>query len=353
MEGVWKVIKKEAMLRGLVPCLLQVNGGILERKHILAEHCSTLPSSKSWDDSLKKQVDKAAQQITKAAQAAYDDSSDSDVGIAEEACWRSLKTAPTYNERTCTLVKDIDFQDFSRQFIKVEQTDFTLSELDRINKIDELVHSRLEAHISGHPRLADAKRKASYVWEYVRANASCMLALKVLQGHIDVCSEVALSSMQCYMRGIDSFVEFSGEDVLHGSYLVYDTQQEAWIRSGKAININKRIKGHTKDKDKEIHKDSLLYQTYKHRWGDLGWYNSFALQVESLPIAASALYVSDRVKVKLENARFGGGKKTPRDREFEMMAYLSELVDDLLLDKRDTWCSQAPGFEGPLGVHCK
>ena len=41
------------------------------------------------------------------------------------------------------------------------------------------------------------------------------------------------------------------------------------------------------------------------------------------------------------------------DRRCEMVAYLSELVDDLLLDKRNTWCSEAPGFEGPSGYHIR
>ena len=67
--------------------------------------------------------------------------------------------------------------------------------------------------------------------------------------------------------------------------------------------------------------------------------------------AASVLHISEVVERKLKAAKFGGKKHDEKDREADMMAYLSKFVDDLLLDTRDTLHSHAPGFEGPLGVH--
>ena len=136
---------------------------------------------------------------------------------------------------------------------------------------------------------------------------------------------------------------------LFGSYVVWDNTHEVWIRSGKAISIATRIRKHSKDKDRL---DSKIYEVYRCEWDRLEWCNSFALRQDDVAAAASAMFVSEKVKKKLEAAKFGGKNKKAIDREYEMMAYLSELVDDMLMDKRHTWCSEAPGFEGPLGVHC-
>ena len=65
------------------------------------------------------------------------------------------------------------------------------------------------------------------------------------------------------------------------------------------------------------------------------------------------MFVSAEVSKKLDAANWGGKHKTYQARTNEMMAYLSELVDDLLMDPLHTWSSEAPGFESPLGYHCQ
>ena len=54
---------------------------------------------------------------------------------------------------------------------------------------------------------------------------------------------------------------------------------------------------------------------------------------------------------KLSGAKWAG-KKKGKALEIDMLGYLSELLDELLMDKQMV-LSDAPGFEGPLGVYCK
>ena len=131
---------------------------------------------------------------------------------------------------------------------------------------------------------------------------------------------------------------------------MWDTRYKRWVRSGKAINIDKRCLKH--DVDMKEDTESAFYLHHRERWSTLSWYVSLGLgDAAQIEAACSIMTVSARVAKKLDQATWSGSKKTGKEREPEMLAYLSELCDDLLMNPLSTWSSEAPGFEGPLGVH--
>ena len=60
------------------------------------------------------------------------------------------------------------------------------------------------------------------------------------------------------------------------------------------------------------------------------------------------MYTTNEIRTWLDKAKWSGARTTGAVRQREMMGYLSELVDHLLMDRRDTYDSEAPGFESPL-----
>ena len=100
--------------------------------------------------------------------------------------------------------------------------------------------------------------------------------------------------------------------------------------------------------------NSRFYAQWGYRFHHLTWHPSFRLDSEAKVAAAvSAMHVSDFVRAGLSRSKWGGVRATLESRAGDMMAYLSELVDDLLMCKFDTEDSKAPGFEAPLGGHCR
>jgi hypothetical protein len=65
------------------------------------------------------------------------------------------------------------------------------------------------------------------------------------------------------------------------------------------------------------------------------------------------LYYSTYVLAGLNRSTWSGKTKLLMWRKGEMMAYLSELIDDLLMDPRNNTDSEAPGFEAPLGYYVR
>ena len=63
--------------------------------------------------------------------------------------------------------------------------------------------------------------------------------------------------------------------------------------------------------------------------------------------------VTKEVGQKLDRAKWGGRSWVRSDRDAGMLAYLAELVSELLMDSSYTNYSEAPGFEGPLNAFRK
>lgn len=208
-----------------------------------------------------------------------------------------------------------------------------------------------------HPKVGRAM-STSYVWDYARNNISKLLAWKILLGQAeyrDGDSALPHHRHKSFLKPMttDAWEEVDVADMktkLFGSYVVWDKTAKNFVRSGKAINIYQRLRQHNKDKDS---KDSTFYLFWRTKWSRLSWHVSLGLDDTQTAAANSALWMSKDVAKQLRKAKWDGAKLTFEQREPRMMAYLSELVDDLLMDHTKTFTSEAPGFEGPLGVHCR
>ena len=192
----------------------------------------------------------------------------------------------------------------------------------------------------------EAKHKKSYVWDYARHNLSRMLAWKVLRGEVDLSNTNVSNPLRCLLLGPAQceWVSIPSTGSFNGSYVVWDKTNEAFVRSGKAMDCVKRKREHDRDKSK-LDATSRFYRLFCGRSEDLEWYLSLVFSSKAKNIAAAeSMYISASVKQGLDAAKFGGKKKTVEDRGCEMVGYLSELVDELLMDTRVN-VSDAPGFD--------
>ena len=89
--------------------------------------------------------------------------------------------------------------------------------------------------------------------------------------------------------------------------------------------------------------------TTRCTWYELKWFQVLALSPTQASAACKALYMPEKWETKLDKAKWGGLKRTGKDRQVDMLCYLSELLDELLMNKMMV-LSDSPGFEAPLGV---
>ena len=214
--------------------------------------------------------------------------------------------------------------------------------------------ARLELHLKEHPLIGKTE-KQSFVWDYIRYNMRRLLAWKVLQGYVDVDKADWMDDkFACFLRPpqdhhVEIDFETKGVPTVAGSYVVWNGKE--WVRSGKAIDIVKRRRGHEKDKNNVL-LESRFYKTIRCTWNELTWFQVLALSPTQASAACKALFMDAAWETKLEKTKWGGPKKTGKERQVDMLCYLSELLDELLMDKMMV-VSDSPGFEAPLGVHCK
>lgn len=269
--------------------------------------------------------------------------------------WISPRSEPfAINETAEDLLGDTDFREFSEKLLKLDEKEFLYLELKEIALIDLEVKDRLKRHIARVTRTM----QNSYAWDYARNNISKMLAWKVMQGKVDYHGTAAHKLHQCFLLAPNRD-GWDGEKIdatnkktnLFGSYVVWDQAAECYVRSGKAVHIHNRVRKHDADKYILL---SKFYLHWRHIWDRLEWYVSLGFEdAGQKTAAASAMFVSEAVCAKLKKAKWSGANKEYAAREEEMLAYLSELVDDLLMDSTKTTTSEAPGFEGPLDYYRK
>jgi hypothetical protein len=266
-----------------------------------------------------------------------------------------LGTPPHFDVACADLLNKGDFHTFCEQILDLDGKEFSLGEFTEIKHVEQVLLERLDSHIKHHPQITKANR-TSYAFDYARQNCSRMLALKILLGQVPVASRAhdADGKYTCYLSQPSSWTVVNplSKEVIFGGYVVAHRLSNTFKRSGKAIDVNKRVRDHGKDKDKDSAAKSKFYMSWRHKWGDLEWYYSLALNEQQKLQAASVMYVSPDVKSALTRAKWSGAKKKWEERAHEMMAYLSELIDDLLMDSHETaTSSEMPGFEGPLGTY--
>ena len=259
-------------------------------------------------------------------------------------------TSNPYN-KCVDLLKNDAFVERSKSLFANLKTDFTLNELTNIDVLEKSVRLRLSNHVRLHTGMTPAQ-KTSYVWDYARENLAQGLAWRVMQRLVDI-SDVAIKSgddMQRYMHlpntGLFAPMPTEGT-ALFGCYLTYDSTNDVWVRSGKAVNLKNRKAQHDTAMTNLL-KSSLFYQTFRHRWEELSWFATTAWTQQQACTSTTVMHMSKATVAGLERAKWGGVTKNRLQRETELAAYLCELVDDLLLDPRYTGYSEGPGFESPM-----
>ena len=261
-----------------------------------------------------------------------------------------LITSNPYN-KCVDLLKNDEFVERSKSLFANLKTDFTLNELTNIDVLEKSVRLRLSNHVRLHTGMTPAQ-KTSYVWDYASENLAQGLAWRVMQRLVDISDEVMKSGddMQRYMHlpntGLFAPMPTEGT-ALFGCYLTYDSTNDVWVRSGKAVNLKNRKAQHDTAMTNLL-KSSLFYQTFRHRWVELSWFATTAWTQQQAFTSTTVMHMSKATVAGLERAKWGGVAKNRLQRETELAAYLCELVDDLLLDPRYTGYSEGPGFESPM-----
>lgn len=85
----------------------------------------------------------------------------------------------------------------------------------------------------------------------------------------------------------------------------------------------------------DVSQNSRFYNTWRYKWHQLEWFVSFCLpSADHQRAASSAMYLSKKVQAGMDRATWGGKTRTGAARSGEMVIYLSELIDELLMDRR-------------------
>jgi len=281
----------------------------------------------------------------------------------------------THSERPIKdLLQDTKFKEEACRLLGIgEVPEFSAQELDGAYEVAREIKQRLKALVEDPNRLTLAQR-TSKVWGWAEKNCVRMLALKILSGYVDLTKG---SGTGCFLKGKQVFELVptkTKKTEIFGSYLVWDEEIGTWIRSGKSKDCTKRTLTHNKDAQDyrgsttEIKKKTYLEFIEKNasRWDKLSFHlsTSFTIQGDNrghLPEAARFMVYPTEVINWLRKLKSGAPKKwheleVPNEspyaidrRKQTLFAYLSESVDDLLLDRAATkGSSYSAGFENFL-----
>ena len=239
----------------------------------------------------------------------------------------------------------------------------------------KIVHARLERHIER--RVKDKRMRESWVWREARDKIPALCAVAVISGHVlpDVASAPADGSLLLYPQGqFTDITEGSESGAWEGCYFHRDTNGNV-IRAGKAVRVGgfaARAKEHKKcaclkePKDRE----NAFYSKYPSRLaGDapptggvyfeqlthsvgMAFDRNDTASIEQLCNTKGGVFHWGKVelaKIKASNIK---GAHTLKEKQLHFVGFAMELFYDLLLSPSLN-ISQAPGYEGPLGVHVR
>ena len=243
----------------------------------------------------------------------------------------------------------------------------------QLNFIAPLLLAKLQQLFSMHMiRVRDhnCNFENSFVWGWLRMNLPVIAALLLLSRHLnlnfrDIKSKNSIEAIyvefdHCKLIPIPKqrFKAFNKHNTLAGNYLVYRkiNRKDTLLRSGKAINIGKRISEHNaKYKKKSEQKQSKFYANNKDHWNELKFYYGISWQRKN-DAAVLSLFEFNRITLtKLNNQKWGGGEAGLINRMVNMVAYAIECVYSWFVDRSDlqNLSTEAPGFESPLGYHLR
>ena len=139
--------------------------------------------------------------------------------------------------------------------------------VDRVDMLFEKLQVRLNGHVSRKVRL---NQQSHYVWKWARKNLAIVTVWMVVVSQVK--DNIApLDEYKCLLSPKKDrfFLCTNVESVLFGCYLFFDTNDNIWIRSGKATGadgIGGRLGEHTSRASSNLNNDgSLFYHLYPSR----------------------------------------------------------------------------------------
>ena len=230
--------------------------------------------------------------------------------------------------------------------------------------LNKLLEERLTSHIDGDR--VDPSKQDHFTLKFTHDNLPPMSALLALSGQLtdDLDCEEADSCLLSALpvEGVHQMMtdELKG---LEGCYLYYDKKKGRWVRSGKtsgAANASFEFRGNTHAKNArktEMMRKMRFHRSYpaegvQNLGGRKGYFETLDMycamgfdRTDDLSAfcpkeADDTVFVWSKDTIKELNKRSGPLK----EKQLDMVAYLWELVYDLLLDSRHN-VSDSPGFE--------
>ena len=264
------------------------------------------------------------------------------------------------------LLVDPEFREVVANALEVPEIttkEFTPDELVSAKSVVEVMRCRYFEKLGTQ----SAAVKADVLWqEYVEPNLPRIVAIKVLQGIVDLNRRGLLSTTkECLLlppdqSTIKEIFKTSPRNQSWGSYLVLSDGK--FRRSGKAIDSVQRLVQHNTARKKweASCKGGFYQQCHEDEvWDKLRFFDSLAIKDQkNRATLARCMIITDAFNSQhllgMGNGRKWGTKSTnvlqgAEDRKMEFVAYLSEFADDLMLNPDDSaaWTSSI-GFESPL-----
>ena len=241
--------------------------------------------------------------------------------------------------------------------------------VDRVDMLFEKLQVRLNGHVSRKVRL---NQQSHYVWKWARKNLAIVTVWMVVVSQVK--DNIApLDEYKCLLSPKKDrfFLCTNVESVLFGCYLFFDTNDNIWIRSGKATGADGfggRLGEHASRALSNLNEDgSKFYDLYpsKHSSRSTNRGTSINGYYEDLVVAIAVafdggseelanrfaknyddeggifFYTADEKKSVL-GTKFPG--KDGNRKFMDMVAYLFELGYDLALSRSNN-VSKSPGFE--------
>ena len=142
----------------------------------------------------------------------------------------------------------------------------TLQSSEDATKIAQILDEKLMKRLAEHVRRKVAPEKQKHVvWDFVSDNIPAMAAIITLAGH-------SIGDHLQHMDANDSLLSKNVKERFlcyadnvsdqRGAYMFFDNVRKCFVRTGKAINIGKRLQEHTKKAGEKKDGDSRFYRAY-------------------------------------------------------------------------------------------
>ena len=251
------------------------------------------------------------------------------------------------------------------KLLRQEITDDTVK---KATLLCSLLRTRL--HSDRYLRRVKLEKRLHWCLEWAAENLSIFAAYMVLFGHVKK-NIACLGELRCLLakpNGNNFLMATNSEGKLFGGYLVFDTNDDEWVRAGKSTNedgcAGRWAEHKTKAKSARNDSDCLFYDLFPSKesprsqgkieglFEDLRQY--IAAGFDGAAVAESGIFMKEyredggiffytkQQKERIERLNLRG--RTKVQKYSEMVAYLIEISYGLALGPMDV--SGSTGFEG-------